>query len=58
MDASRSELLDVKETARLLGVSRITVYRACADGRLPTVRLNPRGAIRIPREALMPKEQA
>jgi excisionase family DNA binding protein len=38
--------------ARRLGVSRHTVYRAVAAGRLRTVRLNSRGKILIPQKEL------
>ena len=39
------------EVAQLLALSRRTVYRMIADGRLPGIRLGA-GPWRIPREAL------
>lgn len=50
------EFLAPKEVAALLGVNISAVYRAVERGELPTVRLTPRGAIRIPRSVLNPKE--
>lgn len=37
-----SPLLDVKETARYLGLSRNTIYAESQAGRLPTVRFGRR----------------
>jgi excisionase family DNA binding protein len=55
-ESRRSEtLLDVAEAAEFLRLSKMSVYRACASGRLPVVRLSPRGKIRIPASALEPK---
>lgn len=45
-------LLRTDEAARLLGVSRSTVYNLIRSGHLPTVHLGPRSVARIPREAL------
>jgi excisionase family DNA binding protein len=46
-----------KEAAHTLGVDVSLIYRAVEKGELPVVRLNPRGAIRIPSSALEPKER-
>lgn len=43
-------LLTVKQAAKLLGVCRATVYRLCAEGRLPPVRVL--NSIRFRRAAL------
>lgn len=43
--------LTVAEAARLLRVSEPTIYRRCADGSLPHVRLGGIGSIRIPSTA-------
>lgn len=51
-----SEFLAPKDLALELGVNVSAVYRAVERGELPTVRLTPRGAIRIPRSFLDPKE--
>lgn len=56
-ESRRSELLDVAEAAEFLRLSKISVYRACASGRLPVVRLNDRGKIRIPASALEPRRR-
>ena len=37
-----TQLVSQSEAARLLGVSRLTVHRACREGRLPVVRVNKR----------------
>jgi excisionase family DNA binding protein len=56
-DTQGREWLAVKEVARELGLHASAVYRAVHDGRLPVVRLNESGAIRIHRSALEPKEE-
>jgi excisionase family DNA binding protein len=50
MDATRSpELLRVPDVARALSVSRASVYRWIATGRLPGVRLGgPGSPLRVP----------
>jgi excisionase family DNA binding protein len=55
-DTHEREWLAVKEVARELRVHPTAVYRAVRDGRLPVVRLNETGAIRIHRSALEPKD--
>jgi excisionase family DNA binding protein len=42
------EYLTVEETARRYRVSAPTIYRRCADGSLPHIRLGDPGPIRIP----------
>jgi excisionase family DNA binding protein len=46
--------LSVGEAALALRVSRTSIYRAVKRGTLPAVQLQPRGALRIPTEALWP----
>lgn len=46
-----TEYLTPKETAGLLKVDRLTVYRMIKDGRLPAARIGKRGW-RISREAV------
>jgi excisionase family DNA binding protein len=48
---STSGFLTVREAAERLRVSRATVYREVADGRIAAVRVSS-GAIRIPETAL------
>lgn len=36
---SPSQLVSINEAARLLGVSRTSIYRMCEEGRLPFVQL-------------------
>jgi excisionase family DNA binding protein len=55
-DVHEREWLAAKEFARELNVHVACVYRAVHKGRLPVVRLNESGAIRIHRSALNPKE--
>ncbi len=43
-----AEFLSVREVARRLRLSDLTVYRRVWDGTLPAVRLSERGALRIP----------
>jgi excisionase family DNA binding protein len=45
------------EAASELGVSKSTIYRAVEAGRLPAVRLQPLGALRIPVAVLKPERQ-
>ena len=45
------DLLTTTEAAKLLGITRTTVYRYVRDGRLPAIKL-PTGHTRIPREAV------
>ena len=52
------EFLAPKEVAHELRVHVSAVYRAVERGELPVVRLSETGAIRIPRSALEPKEEA
>ena len=47
-----SPLLTVREVAALLRVSRATVYRLVADGRIPAVRVSS-GAIRVRETGLL-----
>jgi excisionase family DNA binding protein len=42
------EYLTVEETAKKLRVSAPTIYRRCADGQLPHIRVGDHGPIRIP----------
>ena len=51
MHNTDNKLLTITEAGRLLGISRTTAYSWAAAGRLPVVRLGPRGA-RVPRAAL------
>jgi excisionase family DNA binding protein len=43
-------LLRVSEAARLLSISRSTMYQLTASGKVPVVRLG--GTVRVPRRAL------
>jgi excisionase family DNA binding protein len=54
MHATRTpELLSVSHVASRLNVSRASIYRWIAEGRLPAVRLGPPGSpIRIPADEL------
>ena len=52
MSTTETEYLSVAEAAELLGVSKVTVYRAVGRGELPAVRLTPLCAIRVPRAVL------
>jgi excisionase family DNA binding protein len=47
------EYLTAQEAAGVLRVNVASIYRACARGSLPAVRLAPEGNIRIPADALM-----
>ena len=38
-DEDEPPLLSVREVARLLGLSRATVYSLCSEGALPTIRI-------------------
>jgi excisionase family DNA binding protein len=49
--------LSVGEAALALRVSRASVYRAVKRGSLQAVQLQPRGALRIPVEALQPGQR-
>lgn len=44
-------LLTLTEAAEIVGVSRMTVFRMCADGRLPCIETRA-GRRRIPSEAI------
>jgi excisionase family DNA binding protein len=46
--AERPEYLTVEEVSSLLRVSAPTIYRRCADGQLPHIRIGDHGPIRIP----------
>jgi excisionase family DNA binding protein len=50
--ATEPAFLTVAEAARLLRVFEPTIYRRCADGSLPPVRLGGIGSIRIPSDFL------
>jgi len=52
MEQGEPKLLKVAEVAKLLGVCRLTVYRAIERGDLRPVKLSPRGHMRIDREEL------
>ncbi len=56
MPTIETAYLSVADAAQLLGLSEDTVYRRTKDGSLPVLRLSERGALRIPRSALEPKE--
>jgi excisionase family DNA binding protein len=45
-------MLSVEEFGRALGCGRSTAYEVVKSGRVRTVRLNPRGATRIPVDAV------
>ena len=51
-EAHVPEFLSVAETAKLLRLSELTVYRSVWSRRLPAIRLADHGVIRIPRAAL------
>jgi excisionase family DNA binding protein len=46
--AEQSDYLTVEEAARHFRVSTPTIYRRCADGQLPHIRIGQDGPIRIP----------
>jgi excisionase family DNA binding protein len=46
--AEQPEYLTVEEAAKHFRVSLPTIYRRCADGTLPHVRIGSAGPIRIP----------
>jgi len=46
-------LLTVSEAARLLHVSKPTLYRRITTGEVPAIRLGPVGPLRVERSALM-----
>jgi excisionase family DNA binding protein len=46
--AERPDYLTVEEAARRFRVSLPAIYRRCADGTLPHVRIGTAGPIRIP----------
>jgi len=48
----RPEYLTVEEAARHFRVSAVTIYRRCADGTLPHIRIGSDGPIRIPTSQL------
>jgi excisionase family DNA binding protein len=50
--AERHEYMTVEEAARHLRVSPVTIYRRCADGQLPHIRMGAHGPIRIPASEL------
>jgi excisionase family DNA binding protein len=50
--ATPAPYLTPEECARLLRVSRASIYRAVARGDVQAVRLHPAGALRIPRAEL------
>ena len=52
--AATKRYVSVGEAALTLRVSRTSIYRAVKAGTLPAVQLQPRGALRIPVEALLP----
>jgi excisionase family DNA binding protein len=52
MSTTENEYLSVADAANLLGLSELTIYRYVQRGDLPSVRLSPRGAIRIPFSAI------
>lgn len=54
----RERMLAPKEVASELGLHVSSVYRSVARGDLPSVRLNVRGAIRIPASALETEERS
>jgi excisionase family DNA binding protein len=47
-----SLLLTVEEFGRSIGVSRAAAYNLVKERRVRTVRVTPRGAIRVPAEAV------
>jgi excisionase family DNA binding protein len=46
------KLVSLREAARLLGTSHMTVRRMVNEGRLPTVRLRANGQPRVPVAAI------
>ena len=48
--------VSVAQVARALDLSEATIYRRVWDRSLPVLRLSEHGAIRIPRDALEPRE--
>jgi len=50
-----SQLLTVKEVARLLGLHPASVYRRCQSGELESFKLGdgPKAGIRVPRDAVV-----
>jgi excisionase family DNA binding protein len=60
--AAQPDYLTVEEAAKHFRVSTPTIYRRCADGTLPHVRIGAAGPIRIPLAVLEqfehPKEAA
>jgi excisionase family DNA binding protein len=50
--AAQLEYLTVEEVSSLLRVSAPTIYRRCADGQLPHIRIGHDGPIRIPARQL------
>jgi excisionase family DNA binding protein len=52
VSTTEAEYLSVAETAELLRLHPLTVYRRVWDGSLPSVRLSEHGAIGIPRDAI------
>ena len=47
-----TELLRVEEAGRVLGLSRSRIYSLIKAGRIPHLRIGPRG-LRVPRAALI-----
>lgn len=45
-------LLRISEAAKLMGVSRGTLYRLASEGRLPVIRVTA-GCLRVPRAELL-----
>jgi excisionase family DNA binding protein len=45
-------LLPVEEFARMCDLSRSAAYKLVKEGRIRTVRVTPRGAVRVPVEAV------
>jgi len=50
LQATAGALLSVRQVAALLGVATATVYKLCASGEMPSVRVG--AALRVSREAL------
>jgi len=44
--------LSVPEAAKLLGVGRITMYRAVQDGRVPALKVGRKPKYRIPKRVI------
>jgi len=57
-DVHEHKWMTAQEIALELRVDVASVYRAIRRGDLPAVRLSEHGALRIPRAALEPKEEA